>query len=228
MIDDKTPKQNSHPEDSHRNAAFYNTKVETAVFIAIPLIILLLARITTTSLFVIGFGALGVISITLAKTYRNKSSFFISILFILCMIMVVIWRWTDIYLIQILSADITENPLLFRVGIIEGILSILLVLLYEKQLNHMRMKISYEWYSSKTYRKFIGLLSFFFIFLTMFWLSGFLIHWFFSGQSYDKHDASIGAAIISFIIAGTPTLFYMLKSSGEQKSRHRHSRRSHR
>jgi hypothetical protein len=174
-------------------------------------------------------GAAAVISLTVAKYFQYKALFFISVVSILAMVMAEIWNWTDIYLIPILSASVILNLPLFYHGILEGISLIFFILLYKRQLNHMKMKITYTWYSSITYKAFIKILLFVFIFLSLFWITGFFVHLYYSDQLYDKNEATKGAALAALALTAIPAILMLIKPGSYRKSRHRprHHHRHH-
>lgn len=195
----------------------------------LPLLIWLIARITVNSHLVAILGAAAVISITEARQIQSKFLFSLSVIFLLGMVMAVVWNWTDLYLMPLLSASLVNQSTLFLQGLVEGAASIALILIYYRQLKHMGLKITYTWYSSTTYRHFIRLLIFFYLFLTLFLTFGYIVHGHFSGSKYDRQlvsQVSAGLALVmSFLPAAWPYLMRQQKKSGKRRSsrRRRHS-----
>jgi hypothetical protein len=230
MTSASSSNRHRHHSQGFFTSYFYKKHVETTAFIAIPFIIYLLMRITNPNLYAVLAGAIAVSSLTIARYFQYKAVFFISVVAILAMLMSEIWNWTDIYLIPILSGNIVSNLPLFRQEILEGIVLVFFIILYKWQLNRMKMKITYLWYSSKTYKSFIKILLFFFIFLSLFWVTGFLAHFYFSGQPYDKNEVSKGAAIAALVLTAIPAVLTMIKPRSDRKmrprTRHRHRHHS--
>ena len=197
-----------------------------AVNILAPVILFVIAAFTDDSLLVISIGALGAVLITLTRAFKQQTLFFLSILSVLSMLMLEMWRWTDMFMIPVITAEITADVNLFSTGLLEIVLALLAMILYQRQLSKMTMKINFDWYSPKTYKKFILILVYFFVFLTIFLILGFSAHSFLSGRSYNKNDVSIGVAVAAFLMAGIPALIHLLRKPAE----HHHSshRRSHR
>jgi hypothetical protein len=173
-------------------------------------------------------GATAILALTLVKLTRYKPLVFFSVLFILMLLMALIWRWTDLYLIRIITADIAGNIPVLITGIADSLLSIVLLLLYQRQLSNLRMKIQYEWYASKTYRKFIRIVIYFLEFLLIFLLLGFLFHRY-AGTNFETKDLTLAAAIIAFVISAAQTLIFLFlpqwrPSTAHRQRPHRHHR----
>jgi hypothetical protein len=194
----------------------------------LPWTVVLLAKYLGTGVYIALSGALAISSLTLVKLTRYKPPFFFSVFFVLLLLMSLIWTWTDVYLVRIISMEILRNHSLVINGILDGVISIALILLYQKQLNRLRMKINYDWYASKTYRKFIRVVIYFLLFLFLFWIFSFLFHYFLQNTNYEKKNITIGAAVVAFIITGTQTVLYLIRPPAVQKSQHHRHHSRHR
>lgn len=222
------PNSSRHHRHSRRNRSgdsIYKMYVEPVAFITLPLIIILIAKMTHTSQLLAATGAFGVVTITVAKIFRSQTAFFFSVLAILALSMYEIWLWTEQYLIQIITTNLISNPEIFHKGLIEGILVICLLYLYKRQLSHLKMKVRFEWYSATSYGRFIGILFYFFVFLTLFMVLAFFSHKVLAGMSYEKMDITIGVAIASLVLTSIPAILHLFKAPPEPKNRSRHTHR---
>ncbi len=222
------PNSSRHHRHSHRNRSgdsIYKMYVEPAAFITLPIIIILIAKMTHTSQLLATIGAFSVVAITVAKIVKSQTAFFFSVLAILALSMYDIWLWTEQYLIQIITVNLISNPDIFYKGLSEGILVICLLYLYKRQLSNFKMKVRFEWYSATSYTRFIGILFYFFVFLTLFMVLAYFSHKVLAGMSYEKMDITIGVAIASLVLTSIPAILHLFKTPPEPKNRSRHTHR---
>lgn len=221
-------------KSTRRNSRDQLFKIYTEVllYIILPWFFIFLARRLETGVYIAFSGALAIVSITIVKLTKYKPLVFVSVFSILILLMSLIWRWTIYYLIPVITADIATNVKLFTTGLLENLICVALVLIYQRQLTHLRMKINYDWYASKSYRKFIRLLVYFLFFIILFWISGFIFHRYLNGFGFDKTNLTISAAVSSFLIPGTLAVLYLIKPpakhTGKHTHKHKHKRRHHR
>ena len=146
------------------------------------------------------------------------------ILLTLIMLMLTIWRWTDRYLIQIITTEPVSDTNLFLTGLYDNLILLGLVWMYQLQLGKIRLKIHYEWYASKTYRKYIRILLYFMLFLTLFWLFAWAFHLVLGNSSVDQVNLTISAALLALAIAGTMAVVYLVRPPTNHHSHHSHRR----
>jgi hypothetical protein len=217
----KSSRQKAHQDSVAR------TITDLAIYLLLPWILVFLAKKAGGSTLIGVAGATAILALTLVKLTRYKPLVFFSVLFILLLLMALIWRWTDLYLIRIITADIASNTPVLITGITDSLLSIALLLLYQQQLTNLRLKITYEWYASKTYRKFIRIVIYFLEFLLLFLLLGFLLHRY-AERNFETKDLTITASVVAFIIAAIQTLFFLFLPQQRPTIHHRHRSNRHR
>lgn len=201
---------------------------EVLLYVVLPFFFLVAAKLTNTSLLATLSGVLAIVTLTVVKLTRYKPLFFFSVFFILVLVMSIIWRWADYYLIRLITGEIATNTNLALKGLAEGLITIAIALVYQKKLIHIRMKINYEWYVSATYRKFVRLMVYFFLFLLIFWALGYLFHKGFGTMDIHPVTMSAVAGGIALVTTGTLSLLYLIKPDTKKaSSRHHHSRRHH-
>lgn len=197
--------------------------LELIMFVIIPLLIILASKYLGTNILATTAGAFSIIFLTIVKLSRYKPLFFFSVFLTLVLLMLTIWRWTDLYLIQVITTEPVSDTKLFLNGLYDNLILLGLVWIYQIQLGRMRLKIHYEWYASKTFRKYIRMLYYFMLFLALFWLFAWVFHLIFRNSSFDLVNLTISAALLALAIAGTLAVVYLVKPPAS-----RHSHRSHR
>ncbi len=199
--------------------------LELFLFIFLPLLTILVSKYFNTNILAISAGAVSIILLTIVKLSRFKPLFFFSVFLTLVLLMLTIWRWTDRYLIQVITTESVSDSSLFLTGLCDNLILLGLVWTYQFQLGKMRLKIHYEWYASKTFRKFIRLLLYFILFLTIFWIFAWAFHKIFKNFSFDQTNVTISAALLSLAITGTMAVVYLVKPPANHHS-HRSRRRT--
>lgn len=200
---------------------------ELIMFVLIPLLIILASKYLGTNILATTAGVFSIIFLTIVKLSRYKPLFFFSVFLTLVLLMLTIWRWTDLYLIQVITTEPASDSKLFLTGLYDNLILLGLVWMYQFQLGRMRLKIHYEWYASKTFRKFIRMLFYFMLFLALFWLFAWVFHLIFRNSSFDQVNLTISAALLALAIAGTLAVVYLVKPPVSRHS-HRSQRRSSR
>lgn len=217
---------------SHRSASgqrsgeqWAQVVLELLIFMLVPLSGIIFSKYLNTNILATAAGAFSIIFLTIVKLSRYKPLFFFSVFLTLILLMMTLWRWTDRYLIQIITTEQASDTKLFLTGLFDNLILLMLVWMYQYQLWKMRLKIRYEWYASKTFRKFIRLLLYFMLFLTLFWIFSWTFHKIFKSFSFDQINLTISAAVLALAIAGTMAVVYLVRPPVSHHS-HRSSRSS--
>ncbi|MEI7661232.1 MAG: hypothetical protein WCK34_03500 [Bacteroidota bacterium] len=214
----------SHSRKGFYHSDLYITYLKPASYMLLAISFVVVAKLLHASTWVALFGALGIILLTVAKTWKRQFGVFLSMVCLVMMIMINLWHWADSFFITVFSGNFTADKSIFSVGITEGLIVIATVWFYQNLLKNLNMHVSHEWYVKKSQLKFLKLLFFFEMFLLFFWLAGYSVNLFKAGNHYDGMDVTIIAGVIALIAAGVPAVIYLFRTP-ESHARHRH--RSH-
>ncbi len=228
MKQSETSSSLHHSRSARSNDRSKHVYPDVLLYVVLPFLFLGIAKLANTSLFATLAGVMAIVTLAVVKLTRYKPLFFFSVFFILILVMSIIWHWADYYLIRLITGEIATNTNLALKGLAEGLITIAIALVYQRKLTHLRMKINYEWYVSATYRKFIRLMVYFFLFLLIFWTLGYLFHKGFGGMDFHPVTISAVAGGIALVTTGTLSLLYLIKPPAKKtSSRHHHSRTHH-
>lgn len=222
----------SSPHDSHsRNSFFksdlYLTYIKPAMYIALAIFFLVIAKLFNAGTKVAFLGTVCIILLTVSKIRKNQFGIFLSMVFLVLMVMVNIWHWVATFFDPIFSGEIAHGQSIFPVGLIEGIITLTTVWFYHKLLKNMNMRISHEWFVKESQLKFLRLLFLFQMFLMFFLISAYVIHTVKAGSHYDEHEATLFAGVIALIAAGIPTLMYLFRNPGTHTKHNHHHHHHH-
>ncbi len=221
--------------DTHRRNGFfksdlYVTYIKPAMYIALAIFFLVIAKLFHAGTKVAFLGTLCIILLTVSKIRKNQFGIFLSMVCLVLMIMVNIWHWVATFFDPIFSGKIAQGPSILPDGLIEGFFMLTTVLFYHTILKNMNMRISHEWYVKESQLKFLRFIFLFQLFLVFFLISAYVLHSVKAGSHYDEHEATLYAGVVALIAAGIPALIYLFRNPGNhtKHSHHRHHHHHHR
>jgi hypothetical protein len=219
-----------HSGEGFFNSDLYKTRIRPILYLAVAILLPVTTKIFHAGMAVALSGSLCILITMISKSLKVQFGILLSMVALLVMFMLNIWHWADRYFISILNGEIVAEEFLFRTGLIEGLVVLVVVRLYRRLLKSLKMRITHEWFVKKSQLKFLKVLSLFQVFMVVFWIAGFLVHLYESGSRYDTHEATLFASVFALVFAGIPIFFYAMKtwnSSGSQSQHHHHHRHRH-
>ena len=218
--------RSTHSRSGFVSGDTYLTYYRPAIIITAALMLPVLSIIVHSDKKVAIFGALALIILTISKIRKFQFGIFFSLFSLLLMVMINLWHWADTFFIEIYSGQITVSKPLFVAGAAEGFITLAVVWFFHGLLKNLNMHVSQEWYVKKSQLKFLRLLTFFEIFLLLFYIFAFLAHSI-EGESHNiSHEAALISCCLAILIAGIPTMIYLFSKKESSSKRHHHRHHS--
>jgi len=220
----------SHSAHAHTGilkSKFYHSYFRPAVYLALAILFPIAAKIFQASMLVAVLGSMSIFVLVISKIWKIQLGLLLSMIFLLLMVMLNIWHWTDSFFIALFAGNILTEKLSFQHGLVEGLIVLTGLWCYHKLLKSMRMRVTHEWFVKKSQLKFLKGLLFFQLFLIFFWVAGYALHLYQSGNRYDTHAVTLVAGVIALVAAGIPTLVYLLNSRDTHSKQHHHRHHRH-
>ena len=226
-----TPKtqRSVHSRHSSRHRSSHHTEHpayrEPVYYFSGMIVLLILVKLMHAYFLPTVIGALGIVLLPISKQWKFKAGVIIAVILMLTMVMLFNWNWADFYFIAILSAELVAQPQLFINGLVDTAIPILLIWIFQRQMNAIHIRSSQKWFIKKSYVKFFRLLLYFQLFLLLFWILALLLLKSRPFTGLNPVDSTIIAGALGALAAGIPTIIFITKGSGELKTRHRRHHR---
>ena len=229
MVEHSSHKSSDRSRSRNRffHSKLYLTYLYPATFFAGSILLVIVAKLCHADLKAALAGAMSVVILTITKTRKEQFGLLLSMACLVLMIMANLWNWVDHYFVALYSGSMITESTMFRKGLGEGLIMVVVVWLYLKLLKNLNMHVTSEWFVRKSQLKFLKLLFFFQLFLVFFWVAGFGIDTSRSAGHYDQQEATLTAGLIALVAALVPALIYLYLNTGS-RAKHRHNRHRHR